>query len=194
MKYLLPFTLLLLYPTFASSQCKIALDKTDEFDSTRVIAAAPVVLGYLVPSGNVAEDLSGQETVEEAKAIFSFSNEKNIRSFFLTLGVVERKFYMIEPGYNVWLKFADGTIVKLFNVPNEGEFDRKVLMWKFMHTCVIPLEYFYLLKNEKVAAIRIEYNDYKSTLELEEKQRTALQNAVKCVEERLQKQAQTNRP
>lgn len=194
MKYLLLFALPLLYPVLLSSQCKIALDKTDEFDSTRVIATAPIVLGYLIASGNVTEDLAGQQAVEEAKAIFSFSNEKNIRSFFLTLGVVERKFYMIQPNYNVWLKFVDGTIVKLLNVPDEGEFDRKVLMWKFMHTCVIPLEIFHRMKNERVETIRIEYTDYKKTIELEEKQQIALQNAVKCVEERLLKQTQTIKP
>lgn len=194
MKYLLLFALPLLYPALLSSQCKIALDKTDEFDSTRVIATTPIVLGYLIASGNVTEDLAGQQAVEEAKAIFSFSNEKNIRSFFLTLGVVERKFYMIQPNYNVWLKFVDGTIVKLLNVPDEGEFDRKVLMWKFMHTCVIPLEIFHRMKNERVETIRIEYTDYKKTIELEEKQQIALQNAVKCVEERLLKQTQTIKP
>lgn len=194
MKYLLFFALPLLYPVLLSSQCKIALDKTDEFDSTRVIATAPIVLGYLIASGNVTEDLAGQQAVEEAKAIFSFSNEKKIRSFFLTLGVVERKFYMIQPNYNVWLKFVDGTIVKLLNVPDEGEFDRKVLMWKFMHTCVIPLEIFHRMKNERVETIRIEYTDYKKTIELEEKQQIELQNAVKCVEERLLKQTQTIKP
>ncbi len=194
MRLLLSALLLLLFPLFAWPQCKIALDKTDDFDSTRVIATSPVVLGYLMASGNVASNIGGKASVEEAKAIFSFSNEKNIRSFFLTLGVVEYKFYMIQPGYDVWLKFTDGTIVKLLNVPDEGEFDKSLLMWKYMHTCVIPLEIFHRMKNERVEKIRINYNDYKRTIDLEEKQQIALQNAVKCVEERLLKQAQENRP
>ncbi len=136
MKYIFPFFLLLLAASpMASAQCKlIALDQVDEFDSTRVIATKPFNIGVLKPTGNVAENLKGQETVEEGKAIFSFGNEHNIRSFFLTLAVVERKFYMIEPDYNVYLKFVDGPVIKLLNVPEDAEFDRKILMWKYVHT------------------------------------------------------------
>lgn len=187
MKYILPFFLLLLVANpSAIAQCKlIALDTIDEFDTTRLIASKPINIGYLVPTGNVAEDIEGKETVEEGKAIFSFGNENNIRSFFLTLAVVERKFYMIEADYNVYLKFVDGQIIKLLNVPADGEFERKILMWKYMHTCVVPLEYFHMLRNGLVEKIRIEYNGFKQTLVLEDKQAKALQDAVKCVEERL---------
>ncbi|MBI1226326.1 MAG: hypothetical protein GC192_13915 [Bacteroidetes bacterium] len=186
MKYLLPFLLLLVISFSADAQCKlIALDQVDEFDSTRVVASKPFNIGVLVPSGNVAEGLDGQETVEEGKAIFSFGNEHNIRSFFLTLAVVERKFYMIEPDYNVYLKMVDGPVIKLLNVPEDGEFDRKVLMWKYVHTCVVPLEYFFMLRDGLVEKIRIEYNDFKETIVLDEKQQKTLQASVKCVEERL---------
>lgn len=186
MKYLSLIIICLVAPLAAAfSQCKIAIDQVDEFDTTHVIAAQPVLLGYLVASGNVAEGIEGKAYVEEAKAIFSFANENKIRSFFLTLGVVERKFYLIDPDYNVWLKFKDGPIVKLLNVPEQGEFDNKILMWRYMHTCVVPLEIFHLLKNSPLEKIRIEYKDYKQTIVLEEKQQKALQDAVKCVEERL---------
>ncbi len=187
MKYIFPFFLLLLTALApASAQCKlIALDQVDEFDSTRVIATKPFNIGVLVPSGNVAEGLSGQETVEEGKAIFSYGNENNIRSFFLTLAVVERKFYMMEPDYNVYLKMVDGPVIKLLNVPEDGEFDRKILMWKYVHTCVVPLEYFFMLRDGLVEKIRIEYNDFKETIVLDGKQAKSLQDAVKCVEERL---------
>ncbi len=171
--------------TGAHAQCKIAFDNTDDFDSTRIIATKPMNLGFLVVSGNVPENLEGEEYVEEAKAIFSYSDEKNVRSFFLTLGVVERKFYMIGNDYNILVKFVDGTIMKLFNVPADAEFDRDILMWKYMHTCVVPLELFHMMKNVKVEKIRINYNDYKSTIALEPKQQQALQDAVKCVGDRL---------
>jgi hypothetical protein len=194
MKYLLSLALFLLPGFYAFSQCKIALDLMDEFDSSRIVATSPVVLGYLVASGNVAGDLEGQKAVEEAKAIFSFGNENKIRSFFLTLGVVERKFFLIEPDYNVWLKFVNGPIVRLLNVPDEGEFDRKILMWKYVHTCVIPLEIFHMMKNDRVEKIRIDYKDYEKTIVLEEKQQIALQAAVKCVEERLLSQSQAIKP
>ena len=186
MKYRLSFFAILAFSALATAQCKlIALDNVDEFDSTRLIATKPLNIGYLVASGNVAEDLSGQQTVEEGKAIFSFGNENNIRSFFLTLAVVERKFYMIEADYNVYLKMVDGQILKLLNVPADGEFDRKILMWKYVHTCVVPLEYFHALRNGLVEKIRIEYNGFKQTLVLEEKQAKLLQDSVRCVEERL---------
>ena len=166
----------------AQAQCEIAIDQTDEFDSTRLVATQPMNLGYLVVSGNVPEDLEGKEYVEEAKAIFSYSNEKNIRSFFLTLGVVERKFQTVENDFNVYLKFAEGPIMKLFNAPAEGEFDRSILMWKYLHTCVVPMEIFHMMKNDRVEKIRINYKNYKKTIVLEEQQQVALQEAVKCVE------------
>lgn len=186
MKNLLTLTFfLLLCSTGAFAQCKIVLDTLDQFDTTRIIAAKPIDIGLLVPTGNVAEDLKGQETAQEGKAIFSFANENKIQSFFLTLGVVERKFYMIEPDYNVMLLFSDGNILKLLNVPDQPEFDRGILMWKYVHTCVIPLEIFQMMKNTTVEKIRINYKDYKSTIVLEPKQQKALQDAVHCVEERL---------
>lgn len=167
------------------SQCDIAIDTLDEFDSTRIIAANPINLGYMVASGNVTEDLEGEEYVEEAKVIFSYSNEHNIRSFFLTLGVVERKFHMIDNEFNVMLKFAEGPIMKLLNVPADGEFDRSILMWKYMHTCVVPVEIFHMMKHDRVEKIRINYKNYKRTIVLEEAQQIALQEAVKCVEMQL---------
>lgn len=170
---------------FVNAQCNIAIDEYDEFDSTRLIATQPMNLGFLIVSGNVPEDLEGKEYVEEAKAIFSYSDEKNIRSFFLSLMVAERKFHMIGNDFNVSLKFKGGQIITLLNAPENGEFDRDILMWKYLHTCVVPLEIFHLMKNDVVEKIRINYKNYKKTIELEEKQQQALQQAVLCVEERL---------
>ena len=171
-----------------NAQCNIAIDEHDEFDSTRLVATQPMNIGYLVASGNVPEDLEGKDYVEEAKALFSYSDEKNIRSFFLSIMVAERKFFMIDKDFNVFLKFKDGPIVPLLNVPEHGEFDRDILMWKYLHTCVVPLEVFHALKNGLVEKIRINYKNYKKTIELEGDQQLALQEAVRCVEERLQKE------
>jgi len=179
----------------ASSQCKIAFDKLDEFDSTRVIAAAPVTLGYIVPTENITEDLEGVTYTEEAKAIFSYADDEDkVRSFFLTLGVVERKFYLIDNGFTVMVKFVDGPIMQLYNVPADGEFNRDIMMWNYMHTCVVPLEIFHRMKNSRIEKIRINYNTYKSTIVLEEKQQIALQNAVKCVEDRLKNDPRNIKP
>ncbi|MFQ5447088.1 MAG: hypothetical protein ACE5FF_09140 [Saprospiraceae bacterium] len=184
-RYLLISFFLSLVCGESQAQCKIALDTIDEFDTTRLIAAEPVVLGYLVPTGALAEDLEGNTYAEEAKVIFSYADENNIRSFFLTLGVVEHKFHMIDKGYNVMIKYVDGPIQQLYSVSGDPEFDRDIVMWKFMHTCVIPLEVFHMMKNTRVEKIRIIYDGYKSTIVLSEKQQIALQDAVKCVEEAL---------
>ncbi|MEO1257964.1 MAG: hypothetical protein AAFZ15_04175 [Bacteroidota bacterium] len=177
-----------------NAQCDVAIDEHDEFDSTRLVATHPMNIGYLVASGNVPEDLEGKEYVEEAKVLFSYSDEKNIRSFFLSIMVAERKFFMIEKDFNVFLKFKSGQIISLLNVPEHGEFDRDILMWKYLHTCVIPLEVFHNLKNNLVEKIRINYKNYKKTIELEEDQQIALQEAVKCVEERLKKELKGIKP
>lgn len=184
---ILPGLLMLALMPGAFSQCKIALDTLDEFDTTRLIASEPMKLGYFVATGNVAEDFEGKEYTEEAKAIFSFANENKIRSFFLTLGVVERTFSLIDPDYTVMLKFSDGNIVRLLNVPDKPEFDRNILMWQYVHTCVVPLEIFQMLKNTPLEKIRINYKDFKTTIALDEKQQTQLIEAVRCVEERLAK-------
>ena len=177
-----------------SAQCKIAIDEHDEFDSTRLVATQPMNLGYMIISGNVPEDFEGKEYVEEAKAVFSYSDEKNIRSFFLSIMVAERKFHMIDTDFNVLLKFKEGGIVELLNAPENGEFDRGILMWKYLHTCIVPLEIFHAMKNDLVEKIRIEYKNYKKTIELEESQQLALQQAVLCVEERLTKELKEIKP
>ncbi|HHM20391.1 MAG TPA: hypothetical protein ENJ20_00080 [Bacteroidetes bacterium] len=194
-QYLLPLFLSVLYccPSMMA-QCNIALDQYDEFDSTRLVATQPMNIGYLIVSGNVPENLEGKEYVEEAKVLFSYSDEKNIRSFFLSIMVAERKFYMINEGFNVMLKFKEGPIVVLFNDPENGEFDRNILMWKYLHTAIVPLEVFHALKNDLVEKIRINYKNYKKTIELEESQQKALQQAVRCVEQRLNKELRNIRP
>lgn len=169
----------------ATAQCKIALDTVDEFDSTRIIASAPITIGYLIPTGALAEDLDGEIYAEEAKVIFSYANENNIRSFFLTLGVLEHKFRMIQNDYSVYLKFVDGPIIKVYNEPDDPEFDRNLIMWRYIHTCVIPLDIYHLMRMMQVEKIRIVYDGYKSTIVLSEEQRQALQQAVLCVAERL---------
>lgn len=195
MKQLLILFLLLSAFTFnLSAQCDIAIDKFDDFDSTRLIAAQPMNIGYMIASGNVTEDLEGKEYVEEAKIVFSYSDEKEIRAFFLSIAVAERKFHMIDEGFNVMLKFKNEQIYTLFNAPEKGEFNRDILMWNYLHTSVIPLEVFHMLKEGHLEKIRINYKNYKKTIELEESQQKALQEAVLCVAERLKEELKGIKP
>ncbi len=196
MKFLaiLPFLLFSFLPS-GNSQCKIALDLVDEFDSTRLVATKPMDIGFIIPTGALAEDLEGKTYAQEARAIFSYGDDMDkVRSFFLTLPVLERKFFMIDNGFNVILKFTDGQLVELFNAPEPGEFDRDMIMWKYVHTCVVPLEIFYKMKDVQVEKIRINYNTYKRTIALEEPQQIALKNAVNCVDEHLKTSANPIKP
>jgi len=169
-----------------SIPCQVALDTLDEFDSTRMIATFPINVGYLVPTKNMAEDLGGKNLTEEAKVVFSYAESgDNVRSFFLSLVVIENQFLKIDSGLNIYFKLANGKIVNIYNVPDRAELNRDIIMWTYQHTCVIPLEVFYLLKTEKVEKIRIIYEGHKRTIALESEQQQALQDAVSCVDERL---------
>jgi len=177
------------------TQCEIAIDTTDEFDTTRMIASLPIKIGNLVPTKNLSEDLNGQPLADEAKVMVSYAeSEKRVRSFFLTLAVIEHRFLRIENGQNVYLKLSNGQIVKLYNVPDNGELKRDIIMWQYQHTCVIPLEVYHLLKNNFVEKIRINYLQAKRTIVLDEQQQVALQEAIKCVEERLRGSSEIIKP
>lgn len=166
--------------------CQVALDTLDEFDSTRMIATLPIDIGYLVPTKNLAEDFGGKNLTEEAKVVFSYAESAdNIRSFFLTMVVVEHQYLNIKNDLNVFFKLENGEIIKVYNVPDRAELNKDIIMWMYQHTCVIPLEVFHILKNEKVEKIRINYEGFKRTIGLDPEQRQALQDAVSCVDERL---------
>ena len=170
----------------APDTCYISVDTYDEFDSTRMIATQPIEIGFLVPTKNLAKNLQGEKVTDEAKAIFSYAEGvNNIRSFFLTLSVVEHKYLKIENGFNVTLKMENGQLVELYNVTDRAELNKDIIMWMFQHTLVIPLEAYHILKNEKVEKIRINYDTYKRTIDLETNQQESLQNAVRCIERRL---------
>jgi len=167
----------------AEIPCRIAVNSFDEFDSTRLITTEPVILGYLVPTKNLSEELDGKTVTEEAKAIFTYAEGTNrVRSFFLTLVVTEYEYLNIENGFTVFLKLSNGKIIKLYNVPDSGELNRDIIMWLYQHTCVVPLEVFHLLKNERIEKIRIVYENAKRTIILDEKQQRELQNAIQCVD------------
>ena len=174
----------------STTLCEVALDTIDEFDTTRMIATLPIKIGFLVPTKNLSEDLQGETVTDEAKVVFSYAESANrIRSFFLTLVVVEHQYLNISNDMNVLLKLTNGQIIKLYNVPDKAELNRDIIMWMYQHTCVVPLETYHILKNEKVDKIRINYDNYKRTIVLEPDQQQALQDAVTCVEERLRRTA-----
>ncbi|MFT4762549.1 MAG: hypothetical protein ACI9XO_003828 [Paraglaciecola sp.] len=168
--------------------CFLALDTLDEFDSTRMIATLPMKIGFMVPTKNIAEDFGGKNLTDEAKVVFSYAESTdNIRSFFLSLVVVEHQFLNIKNGSNVYFKLENGQLINIYNVTDRAELNKEIIMWMYQHTLVIPLEVYHILKNERVAKIRVNYEGYKRTITLEPDQRQALQDAVRCVNERLRK-------
>lgn len=181
--WLIPFTWALAV-SLAYGQCKPAMDEVDAFDSTRTVAAKPVNIGYLIPSN--FETANGPKMIEEAKLLFSFSENDSIRSFFLTVAVQEREFLRIDNDFNVLLLLDDEQVIATMNVSDQGVFDPATNMRLYQHTCVVPLDLFFALTHLKVAKIRINYRTYKHTIDLSERQRTELREAVRCVGEAVQ--------
>ncbi|MFN7118316.1 MAG: hypothetical protein ACK4TA_16060 [Saprospiraceae bacterium] len=183
--WLFSVLLLIFYlPLFAQdkAKCQIIVDEIDRFDSTRLIAAKPVNIGYQIPSQFLLDNGSNK-MIEQGKAMFSYTENDTINCFFLTLAMAEHTYYSIESGYNVLLLLSDQRVVGLLNVPDKGEFDKSVNMRIYQHTCVVPLDLFYALSTYKVEQIRIEYKGYKKTLEVLPEQQEAIRQAVRCVGE-----------
>lgn len=186
MKHWLFIFSLFMLPSALFSQCEVAIDTLDDFDSTRLIATFPIKLGYVMATRNLTEDLDGKTYTDEAKAVFTYAeSEDRIRSFFLTIVMADYDLLKIENDYNILIRFTDGQIIQLYNVPDKPELNRDILMWMYQHTCVIPLEIFHAMKNKTIEKIRINFDNAKRTLVLEEPQQLELQEAVKCVEEKI---------
>lgn len=179
---LLPLMLFLI-PLNAQAQCEFATDTIDRFDSTRLVTTAPVSIGLLIPS--LYETPEGPKIIDEAKAVFSFveGDRNNINSFFLTIVAPEYDYLPIESGKNVIIAFADSTTTTLLNFPDRGQFSKATNMRMYQHTCVVPIDVFYRMAYAGIVGIRIRYKTKKRTIMLSDKQREALQEAVRCAGE-----------
>jgi hypothetical protein len=174
----------LLWVNAAFGQCKVAIETIDEFDSTRLVVAQPVNVGYMIPSNHRNAD--GMLMVEEAKLLFSFTENDTMGAFFLTIAAAERDFFSIEKGYNVYLMMADSTLLELMDYPDKGVFDDNTLMRIYTHTCVAPVDFFYLMADVYIDRIRITYKEHKRTIRLLPEQQEAVRSAIRCVGEKLQ--------
>lgn len=167
----------------AYAQCKVAIETIDEFDSTRLVVSHPVNIGNMIPSNHRNAD--GMLMVEEAKLLFSFTENDTLGAFFLTIGAAERDYYGTENGYNVYLILADGTLLELMNYPDKGVMDDKTLMRIYTHTCVAPVQFFYLMADTYIDRIRILYKGHKRTIKLTPEQQEAARQSIRCVGEKL---------
>lgn len=165
-----------------SAQCELAVDEVDPFDSTRLIAAKPIDVGYKIPSQFTLPD-GNLKMIEEGKVLFTYAENDTINTFFMTLALAEHAYHSIDEGFKVWLLLSNERVVGLYDVPDKGEFDKNTNMRIYQHTCVVPLDMFYVLTYLKIEKIRVEYKGYKKTLEILPEQQAAIQEAIRCVGE-----------
>jgi hypothetical protein len=173
----------LLWPVLAEAQaiknCKIAFDEVDPFDSLRLVGAQPVALGYSVPSKYELAD--GPKMIDEAQAIVVYTENDSISGFFLNIVLPEHNFQTIKTGITVKFLLEDESVLGFYNIPDEGQFDPKINMRVYQHTCAVPFDYYYKVAYHKVAQIRVEYDKENRTLVLGPAQQEALRKAFQCV-------------
>lgn len=162
------------------AQCTYAINTMDPFDSTQIVSVEPMNIGFVIPSAYVEED-GELKMVEEAKLMFSYTENDSIASFFLTIAALERDFYQISDDQAIMLMLNNGHIIPLLNVPDRGAFDEQTNMRLYNHVCVVPIDVFYSLTYHSIDKIRINYKGYKRTISLTPEQKIALQSAIRCV-------------
>lgn len=163
------------------AQCDSMSTNLDPFDSTLVISAPPINIGYMVPSN--FQTIDGFKLVEEAKLQLMYAGNDSIGSLFLTIGLAERHFQTISAGKDKVMILTDSSRIEgLLNVPDRGTFDSNSNMRVYQHICVLPLDLFYTLTIDPIAQIRVYYDGgYKHTIKLTPEQKTALLEALKCL-------------
>lgn len=168
-------------PAKKEAPCKIAFDEFDDFDSLRTIGAEAVSFGLFIPSR--FETADGPKIIDEGKLLFMYTENDSINSFFMTLAIPEYDYQPISNDYNVFIKLLDTEteVIPLYNVPDQGTFDKGTNMRIYQHTCVVPLDLFYQLSYNKIDKIRIVYKKQKRTFTLTPEQQEAIQKAVQCV-------------
>lgn len=180
-KWSFVFLGLLLIQSPVIAQCAFAVDELDPFDSTRTVVMPDINVGFIIPSE--FETPNGYKLVEEGKIVFAYTqdDQSKIESFFMVLGVLERKYLQIESGENVLLAFADSTIFGLTNHPNSGKFDKATNMRIYQHTLFLPLDVYYKWVQTDLVGIRIRYKNKKRDIIISEKQNAAIREALECI-------------
>lgn len=182
------------------AQCDFAINEIDDFDSTHTVVTKSINIGYLVPSNYQTAD--GYKMIEEAKAMFTFSQNDTLNAFFLVLGVAEREFLTVEEGFSVILKIESlqdttdlgeevpkvkpekgSDLIGLYTVPDRGSFDKNTNMRIYTHTCLVPLDQVFTLSYANIEKIRINYKNSRRTITLTKEQQVAIKKAVQCVGE-----------
>lgn len=200
MKRLPVFFLFILNACLLQAQCSFAINEIDDFDSTHTVVTKAINIGYMIPSNYQTAD--GYKMIEEAKAIFTFTQNDTLNAFFLVLGLAEREFLTAEEGYSVILKIealkdtvdlgsdvpkvdpeAGSDLIGLYTVPDRGSFDKNTNMRIYTHTCLVPLDQVFTLSYASIEKIRINYKNSRRTITLTKDQQVEIKKAVQCVAE-----------
>lgn len=178
------FLVILAWSGVVSAQCDSIRQDVDPFDSTLVIAAPIVNVGYMVPSN--FQTMDGFKIIEEGKALLSYSSKDSVGSFFLTLALAERNFQTIGSGdmNRVIIMTDSSRIEPVLNFSDRGTFDSSTNMRIYNHTCVIPMDLFYLFTVDPISKIRVYYDGgYKRTVVLTPQQKERILNNLLCLGE-----------
>jgi hypothetical protein len=201
MKIALVAAFCLLMSHLAFAQCPLEINERDAFDSTLTLLSKSVNVGYMIPSN--FQTAEGNKMVEEAKIMFSFTQNDSINAFFLILAVLERDFLAIDEGRNVLIKLEDNqketsvgeeeikmdakderekqSILSFYNFPDRGTFDKKTNMRMYVHSCAVPLDQVFTLAYSGIEKIRIQYRNTKHTITLSKEQREMIKKAALCI-------------
>ncbi len=168
---------------FAQPSCQIANDEIDPFDSLRTVNSASMPLGNMLVSQ--VETIDGPKLAPESEAMVMFTQNDSLNVLFLHLELPEYHYVRTKPGFNIKLKMASDTIIGLYTVPDLGNFSSDTNMRHYQHTGLVPMDLYYLLTSDKVALLRVEYENHRRTIALNEEQQLALREAFRCVGERV---------
>ncbi len=159
--------------------CLIKIDERDPFDSLRTVATEGVGVGFLIPS--LFEEEDGPKLIDEATLLPLYSETDSMRIVFLTFLVPEYHYEVIGRGVNVKILTDSSEVIGLYNVPDEGVFDDSSNMRVYQHTCLVPMDVYYKLTYNKIAAIRINYRDSEHTIMMNEQQGERLRHLMRCL-------------
>ena len=167
-------------------QCDSLIYDIDPFDSTYIVAAPHVNIGFTIPSNY--QTLEGFKMIEEGKVLFSYTGNDTIGTLFLTLALAERNFHTIESETKeqVLVMLESGRIEGLLNFSDRGTFDSGTNMRIYTHTCALPLDMLYLLSVDPIAKFRVYYDGgYKRTIELTPQQKLQVAASLQCIGEEM---------
>lgn len=166
-----------------SSDCTIAFDEVDPFDSLRVVGAGPVIIGNKMLS--LYEEANGPRLVPEGKIASLYHELDSLDLLFLVIVLPEYDYKKVADGFNVKFLLQNDSIIGLPTYPDDGYFDRTTNMRHYQHTSLVPLDTYYLLTTVGIKLVRVEYPEHRRTIALSAQQQQQVMAMLRCIGERV---------